>query len=77
MEPKHRGWKEGIITQDLTSAGTSLSGKGPDFKKGDKVRYKRHRVYDEEACWTGEYEWHYLNDDNYNLVRTSRLLIKE
>lgn len=70
MKPRYKGWKEGIIKEDLKSVG------GTVHKKGSVVRYKRHRVYAENSIWTGEYEWHYVDLNNYNLVRTSELLIE-
>ncbi len=70
MKPKIRGWKEGILTEDLRSVG------GTTHKKGAKVRYKKHRTYDEDNFWTGGYEYHYLDQDNYNLVRSGDLLIQ-
>lgn len=78
MKPKWRGWKEGIITEDLQSGGSAMANKPPEHRKGDRVRYKRHKEYDSESdFWTGKYEWHYLDLNNYNLVRTSEFLIKE
>lgn len=72
IKPKWRGWKEGVITQDLISCG------GSSHKKGDTVRYKRCRRYDyEDNTWRGEFEYHYVNQQNYNLIRCSKLLIKE
>ena len=72
IKPKMRGWKEGILKQDLNAIG------GYGHKKGDTVRYKRYRVYDPDTmCSTNEYEWHYINQQNYNLVRTREFLIQE
>ena len=75
MKPKWRGWKEGTITEDLISGGGSLEGKKPEHKKGDLVRYKRYKNLDEKGIWHGKYEWHYINLDNFELVRSSRLII--
>ena len=72
IEPKMRGWKEGVLNRDLRAVG------GHGFKKGDTVRYKRYKVYDlETMCSTNEYEWHYLNQQNKELIRTSEFLIEE
>ena len=72
IEPKRRGWKEGVIVEDLISAGGTI------HKKGDTVRYKRCRQYDsDDNTWRGNFEYHYLNQQNYNLIRCSRLLVKE
>lgn len=71
MKPKIRGWKEGVITQDLRSMG------GFTHRKGSTVRYKRHKEYDSDGYWTGEYQWYYVDTDNYNLIRTSELLVDE
>jgi hypothetical protein len=68
---KIRGYKEGIITQDL------ISGYGNGFKKGDVVRYRRYKsLADADGFRTSEYEFHYLDENNQNLVRSTRLLIE-
>jgi hypothetical protein len=69
MKPKIRGWKEGIIIEDLRSMGGFI------HRKGSTVRYKRHKDYDSDGYWTGKYEWHYLDTENYNLIRSDELLI--
>jgi hypothetical protein len=71
MKPKLRGWKEGIIIEDLRSMG------GFTHRKGSTVRYKRHKEYDSKSFWTGKYQWYYLDTDNTNLVRSGELLIDE
>ena len=65
MKPKYRGWKEGILSQDIRSWG------GTVHRKGDLIRYKRKKAYGEDGYWTGKFEWHYLNTDNYELIRLS------
>lgn len=70
IKPKHKGWKEGVIKEDLNSVG------GSSLKKGEIVRYKKRRVYDDDSCWTGQYEYHYTNQQNNILIRDSKLLIK-
>ena len=72
IKPKRRGWKEGILKRDLRSVG------GSGHKKGDTVRYKRYKVFNTETkCSTNKYEWHYINQQNHELVRTSEFLIEE
>ena len=71
MKPKIRGWKEGIITKTLKSVG------GTGHLKGDTVRYRRFKAYaDKDGFKHSDHEWHYLDTDNYNLVRTTQLLIE-
>lgn len=71
MEPKIRGWKEGIITKDLKSVG------GPGHKEGDIVRYRRFKTYpDADGFKLTDYEWHYVDTNNYNLVRCTELIIE-
>ena len=73
MKPKLKGWKEGVISQDLRTRG-SLT---PIHKKGDLIRYKRFKEYElDNMTWTGNYEWHYLDLNNFNLVSSNSLLIK-
>ena len=69
VKPKWRGWKEGVMVEDLISVG------GTKLKKGQIVRYKRHKTFDERGRWTNEYEWHYLDQSNYNLIRSHKLHI--
>lgn len=71
MTPKIRGYKEGIITKDLISVA------GTGFKKGDTVRYKKMKVHkDKDGFLLYEYEFHYLDLDNKNLVRSPELFIE-
>ena len=72
IKPKRRGWKEGILKRDLRSVG------GSGHKKGDIVRYKLYKVYNPETKRsTNKHEWHYVNQQNNTLVRTSEFLIEE
>jgi hypothetical protein len=72
IEPKRRGWKEGILSETLESFG------GTKHLKGAIVRYKKYKIFDTETHgWTGKYEWHYMDQTNYNLIRCSKLLIVE
>lgn len=71
MKAKIRGWKEGILTEDMRSMGGSV------HRKGSIVRYKKKKDYDCEGFWTGRYEYHYLDTDNYNLIRSDVLYINE
>lgn len=71
MKPKLRGWKEGIITRDLRSAGGGM------HKKGSLVRYKRKKtIEDSDGFRLTKYEWHYLDENNYNLIRSIELTIE-
>ena len=71
MRPKIRGWNEGIISRDLYSVG------GSGFKKGDVVRYRRFKtMLDEDGHKWTEYEWYYVDTNNYNLVRTIEKIIE-
>lgn len=71
MKTKIRGWKEGILSEDLRSIGGTM------HKKGSTVRYRRFRELDTETgFYTDNYEWHYLDTENYNLIRSHELLIE-
>lgn len=71
MKPKQRGWKEGIISEDLNAYG------GGGHKKGSLVRYKRVKSQkDSDGFKLTDYEWHYIDENNYNLVRTTKLIIE-
>jgi len=84
IEPKRRGWKEGVLTEELRSLGGT-------HKKGAVVRYKKHRLREIKESWDckkqvfvartlrweGKYEWHYLDQQNLNLIRSTRFLIEE
>lgn len=71
MKPKQKGWKEGIISEDLKSLG------GITHKKGSLVRYKRVKtIKDKDGFKLTDYEWHYIDENNYNLVRTNKLIIE-
>ncbi len=72
VKPKWRGWKEGVLTKTLRSVG------GTVLLEGSIVRAKRRKAYDEDGSWTGEYEWHYIDQTNYNLIRgDDNILINE
>ena len=70
MRNKLKGWSEGIISRDLISFGYT-------HKKGSIVRYKRYKTqpYNDGFKLT-QYEWHYLDQNNYNLVRTTERIIE-
>jgi len=71
MKPLMKGWKEGVITKDLVSVGGNI------HKKGSIVRYKKYLINDELKEYSShKYEWHYLDQDNSNLIRSSELLIE-
>ena len=73
MKPKLKGWKEGVMTEDLI-------GFGCKHTKGSTVRYKRYK----QLCnpkrgvfRSGDgYELHYIDLNNYNLIRSTRFLIE-
>ena len=69
-KPKIRGWKEGVITKDLTSMG------GTVHKKGSIVRYKKFKSVDDDVL-VSKYQYHYLDQSNHNLVRSHELLVDE
>jgi len=82
-KPKQRGWKEGILTEELRSGGGT-------HKKGAIVRYKRYKLFEKHDFWNskkkvftdhwswkGKYEWYYLDQQNSNLIRSTRFLIEE
>jgi hypothetical protein len=72
MKPKIRGWKEGTLTRTIENLGRTK------HLKGSTVRYKKHKAWDtERRRWSGKYEYHYVDQDNYNLIRCSELLIEE
>lgn len=64
MKQKLKGWKEGVLLEDLR-------GFGHTHKKGDVVRYKRYK----NNGFT-KYQYHVLDQNNYNLLRTSTLKIE-
>lgn len=71
MKPKTRGWHEGILSISLTN------GFGVTLEKGSIVRYRRFKsLRDKDGFKLTMYEWHYLNEDNQNLVRTSSRTIE-
>lgn len=71
MKPKMRGWKEGVLAKDLNGMG------GHSHRKGHTVRYKVYKVYpDKDGYVFNEKEYHVLDLDNYNLIRTGSLFIE-
>lgn len=71
MQNKIRGFKEGILLESITSVG------GFTHKKGSKIRYKKYKCYaDKDGYLFSDYEYHILDENNYNLIRTTRLLIE-
>ena len=69
IKPKWRGWKEGILTEDLRN------GYGQELKKGSTVRYRRYLTRGSDKAH-GRYEWHYMNQSNTILIRMMELLIE-
>ena len=73
METKRRGWKEGIMTKDLAGFNGNTI-----HTKGSLVRYRKIRsVPDADGFKHSEFEWHYLDQNNFNLVRTREFLIED
>ena len=69
-KPKLHGWKEGVIGRDLRSFGNSKR------KAGETVRYRRYKVYpDKNGYRYSFHEYHVVNLDNYDLIRTTNLMI--
>ncbi len=58
-----KGWKEGVLSKTLRSR-LGIT----EHEKGSVIRYKRKRKYDDNGTWTGEFEYHYLDQNNFNLV---------
>lgn len=66
-----KGYKKGIITEDLCSVG------GTGHKKGDTVYYRRYKTQpDKDGYKYSDYEWHYVNEEGKNLVRTTKVIIE-
>ena len=71
MAKKIKGYKEGILTKNLNSVG------GSGHKKGDVVRYKKMKTVRTKNDYVfSDYEFHYLDVNNYNLVRCTKLFIE-
>ena len=71
MKPKIRGYQEGVLDEEIRSVG------GGKHRKGDVVRWRKYKVYpDKDGYKFSDYEYHVLDIDNYNLIRTTRLKIK-
>lgn len=68
---KLHGWKVGKLSKDLYAVfGTAL-------KKGQTVRYKKYKsVPDKDGFRYSDYEYHYTDEDNQNLIRCTRLIIE-
>jgi hypothetical protein len=69
MKKKRGGWHEGILNTNLVSVG------GTTHKKGSKIRYKKYKTRDENNCWNGDFEYHYIDLNNSNLIRSKNLYI--
>lgn len=69
-KPKMKGWKEGVIGFDLRSMG------GGKHKAGSTVRYRKYKSYPDKDGYRHSFqEYHVLDLENYNLVRTTKLMI--
>lgn len=76
-----RKWK-GTLTKDLICVGRALVNKGPSLCEGDAVIVWKRRCYvdlngDGKIEWDGTYEYHYTDENNKNLVRTTKFLLQE
>jgi len=70
IKPKYKGWKEGVLKQDLIPV------VGSPLKKEQIVRYRRYKVYESTShTWFGKFEWHYMDQSNSNLIRSSDFII--
>lgn len=70
MQPKQKGWKEGVLSVDLKSYG------GGGHRKGQTVRYKvRRTIPDADGFKHTDFQYWVVNLDNMELVRTSSLKI--
>lgn len=66
-----RGFKKGKLSDGLQSIG------GIGHKKGDTVYYRRmKRIPDKDGFILSHYEWHYLDTEMTNLVRTFKRTIE-
>lgn len=69
-KPKWHGWKEGVMGRTLRSFGDSR------HKAGDRVRYRKYKSYpDKDGYKHSDYEYHVVNLDNCELIRTTNLMI--
>lgn len=67
---KTRGWKFGVIYEDLVGFGYTL-------KKGSVVSYNRKKAFrDKDGFLLTQYEWWYSDETNTHLIRTSRRIIE-
>lgn len=64
-------YKKGIISQDLRCVS------GFTHKKGSTVYYQRIKtVPDRHGFKLTDYEWYYLDENQKNLVRTTKRIIE-
>lgn len=70
MKPKRIGWNEGVMSEDLVGFGFT-------HKKGSTVRFKRYKTMEDKyGKVSTKYEWHYMDQNNYNLIRSTRRMIE-
>lgn len=68
MKSKLKGWKEGVLSNELRSVG------GTVLKKGQTVRYRKFKTINEVVLCP--HEFHYTDTDNMNLIRCTKLYIE-
>lgn len=70
MKPKFHGFKEGVLLETLRSM-------GGEHLKGSTVRYKKYKTIQDKDKWTySDHEYHVVNLDNMELIRTTKLKIE-
>lgn len=67
IKPIIHGWSEGISEENLRGWGGTIV-----HRKGQTVRYRKMKNVDGPT----EYQYHVVNQQNMELLRTSRLKIK-
>lgn len=72
----------GFLSQELTAIGDAANGIRPTFEQGQKVIARKKKVFEKSVIdgkyyWDGKWEYHYSDENDTNLVRDSRFLIKK
>jgi hypothetical protein len=68
-QPILKGWQEGVLLDDI-------HGLNYTHKKGSIVRYKRYKTKPDDDRLT-KYEWHYLDQNNANLIIATKRIIED
>lgn len=71
-----RKWK-GTLTKDLRNYGDTLAGKPFTFQKGQSVVVWKKKELGEDGSYTGNFEYHYSDDNGRGLVRHNKLCLEE